>query len=259
MSNPAIIKDPLKATMADLIYNEKAALSNPDFKTRLDQSIDTGPGWCMKVQRKVVQTTFGSIFDKFVVAPSDKQATAIHAAKRALGLHLGFYSNELSHFGGLKPGDLLFKTTGSGGFGHVGMYLDPQHVGENSSTKLGRLPHRGALGYRTLEEFGHFDVVVRLTLGFPISQPDPTPAPPSPKLVIITTNPDKSQTRTLIQSSTLTNGQFTAKAGELHSALLHLNSPDEVVSVRATLQALGIKPYDEKNFLKEQGRYELYI
>lgn len=71
-------------------------------------------------------------------------------------------------FVGSKPeeGDFLIKMTGSGGFGHIGCYVgDVPGVGcdlvaENSSTKIGRVS--GAKGYRTLAQFGAYQIIGRL-------------------------------------------------------------------------------------------------
>lgn len=63
-------------------------------------------------------------------------------------------------------GDLLIKMTGSGGFGHIGTYVGNvpnvgcDMVAENSSTRIGRVS--GAKGYRTLAQFGDYQVIGRL-------------------------------------------------------------------------------------------------
>ena len=67
--------------------------------------------------------------------------------------------------GAIEPGDILFKryvAKNSRGiyYGHVGIYTGNNLVWENSSTTKGRLS--GAKGYRTLEQYGTFDVVGRL-------------------------------------------------------------------------------------------------
>lgn len=62
----------------------------------------------------------------------------------------------------------LVKMVGSGGAGHIGVYvghvpgLGDDLVAENSSTSIGRVS--GAKGYRTLEQFGHYDLLGRLPL-----------------------------------------------------------------------------------------------
>ncbi len=65
----------------------------------------------------------------------------------------------------LQVGDFLVKMTGSGGYGHIGSYVDrvPGHsqgglMAENSSTSVGRVS--GGKGYRTLEQFGTRGVLV---------------------------------------------------------------------------------------------------
>lgn len=70
--------------------------------------------------------------------------------------------------GAPQEGDHLVKMVGSGGAGHIGVYvghvpgLGDGLVAENSSTALGRVS--GAKGYRTLDQFGHYDLLGRLPL-----------------------------------------------------------------------------------------------
>lgn len=70
--------------------------------------------------------------------------------------------------GAPQEGDYLVKLVGSGGAGHIGVYvghvpgLGDGLVAENSSTSIGRVS--GAKGYRTLDQFGHYDVLGRLPL-----------------------------------------------------------------------------------------------
>lgn len=61
---------------------------------------------------------------------------------------------------GSVPGDLLFKLNGSGGDGHVGIRIEGNRVAENSSVHWNGTDARGT---RSMKEFGHFDVIVRLT------------------------------------------------------------------------------------------------
>lgn len=73
-----------------------------------------------------------------------------------------------THSGPPQEGDYLVKMVGSGGAGHIGVYagqvpgLGDGLVAENSSTLLGRVS--GAKGYRTLDQFGHYDLLGRLPL-----------------------------------------------------------------------------------------------
>jgi hypothetical protein len=60
---------------------------------------------------------------------------------------------------GCIPGDLLYKLDGSGGSGHVAMRIPGNKVVENSSIHWNG---RDARGTRTMKEYGHFDVIVRL-------------------------------------------------------------------------------------------------
>ena len=112
-----------------------------------DDDFERQAGYCQRFVRQVVQSVVGDRYDHVW---SDSAATTARAC-RAAGLAVD---------GEPQPGDLLYKTAGSGGYGHVGIYVGDGRVAENSSTKIGRVS--GAKGYRTLSQFGTVDAIVRL-------------------------------------------------------------------------------------------------
>lgn len=109
-------------------------------------------GLCQKFARLVVQASdAGHAYDAYWRSSAKLTAEAFRAA----GLTL-LPTVEL------EPGDLLYKTEGSGGYGHVGVYLGDGKVAENSTFHWNRSGGRDARGIRTLSQFGAFQYVVRL-------------------------------------------------------------------------------------------------
>lgn len=104
-------------------------------------------GLCQRFARLCVQSVYGHRYDHVLAKPTARLAGL---ALRGAGLGVT---------GKPKFGDLLYKLTGSGDAGHVGI-LTARGVAENSSTRIGRL--HGALGYRSLPDYGPYDVCIRL-------------------------------------------------------------------------------------------------
>lgn len=113
----------------------------------------TRRGLCQGWVRQVVADAMGSEWENIVRAPSAKEA----AFKLLKSGHAHHYNGKPSS---LEPGDLLYKTEGSGGFGHTGVYLGDNEVAENSSYHARH--DSDARGIRTLAQFGAFQVVARL-------------------------------------------------------------------------------------------------
>lgn len=111
----------------------------------------TQPHLCERWVREVCQHVYGNAFDEFWQASARATALAFLDDER--------YVVPLT--AGSLPGDLLFKTTGSGGDGHVSIRVAGNRVAENSSCHW-RDSGQDARGFRTLVDFGHFDVIVRL-------------------------------------------------------------------------------------------------
>ncbi len=120
---------------------------------------------CQQFAREVCEHALGG---KPMGEPNPDSAK--HCALHLLEEGKAFRVSELEKRGGLKPGDLLYKTVGSGGSGHVGIYLGDDKVAENSSVHWNRTkklypddPQKwDARGIRTLKAFGAFQVVARL-------------------------------------------------------------------------------------------------
>lgn len=123
-----------------LIDAATKALTAHNFETR--------PHYCQRWVRQVIESVYGDRFDAF------SADTALHAGLR---WRKSKYNVPLTE--GCTQGDLLYKLTGSGGDGHVGIRIMGNMVAENSSVHWDGSDARGR---RTLKEFGNFDVIVRL-------------------------------------------------------------------------------------------------
>jgi hypothetical protein len=123
-----------------------------------DPTVEQKKGFCSRFVRQVVQKVYGNEYRGLF------GASAIETGHnfRDVGLTVNATASTI------EVGDILFKMTGSGGFGHVGIYVGEEGVAENSSTPIGRV--QGAKGFRTLAQYGHFDLVGRI--------PEETPAEP---------------------------------------------------------------------------------
>lgn len=126
-----------------------------------DRAIEWRSGYCSRAVRQVVAKNHGSKYAYLF------GASAKDSANLFLKYGYGYlWPRDKEKLGGtIQPGDILFKryvAKSSKGeyFGHVGIYTGNNLVWENSSTTKGRLS--GAKGYRTLAQYGAFDVVGRL-------------------------------------------------------------------------------------------------
>lgn len=132
---------------------------------------------CQQWARLVVQASpIGHKYDKWLW-----QETAREAGEELLKLPFGMTRAEA---GKLQPGDVLYKLTGSGNSGHVGVYLGAQQVAENSTVHWNRSGGKDARGIRSLSEFGDYDVVVR----FPLAAS--TPAKPADAIILSVEQPN---------------------------------------------------------------------
>ena len=187
---------------------------------KLSEEVPTEKGCCQKTMRLVQEATYGLAFSEKFRARSAKLA-----APKYIVAKCGFDSRYVERYGGLQPGDLLYKTNGE--FGHVGEYIGQykghEMVAENASTSLGRV--RGALGYRTLEEFGHFDIVARPALLMPkgetASVPASAPAPAKAPAIVPVATPKAA-------SKIVLNGHTLQKT-----------PPESLGGVREVLETLG--------------------
>lgn len=126
-----------------------SAIAEQAVRAVTDPRFEARPGWCQRWARQVVEAVAGQRFAA-MMGPTARESGL--AAQR-----LGWTVP-----GPPRPGDLLYRLGGSGGYGHVGILVQSGKVAENSSTSVGRI--RGAVGYRTLAQFGPYDLIVRLPI-----------------------------------------------------------------------------------------------
>lgn len=134
----------------------------------------TTNGLCQKFARLIVQATeVGHKYDD-----DFQKSSAKEAAEAMLAAHPNFVFRFTPGMV-IQPGDLLYKTVGSGGFGHVGVYLGSNEVAENSTYQWNKSGGKDARGIRTLNEFGAFQVVVRFPIAVQTQSAADTPANPT--------------------------------------------------------------------------------
>jgi hypothetical protein len=104
-------------------------------------------GYCSRFVRQVVESVYNEKYSELF------GASAIQTGKNFIGAAMTTTDK-------VEPGDILVKMTGSGGFGHIGIFVGDDKVAENSSTKFGRI--RGALGFRTMSQWGDWQVTARI-------------------------------------------------------------------------------------------------
>ncbi len=112
---------------------------------------EKGKSMCQKFARQVVEKEFGKKFEAIIHQPDAKAAALAFKED-------GDYVVE----NGSIPGDLLYKIEGSGGHGHVGIRVSGNRVAENSVVHFNASDGKDGRGFRSLEDFGHVDVIVRL-------------------------------------------------------------------------------------------------
>lgn len=145
-------------------------------------NFETDKGFCMRFMRQNDESVEGTKYEALWRGDgSERDATAARAGHRFLKAGLGFLASDLGAHGGLQPGDMPVKTQVApnrwGDFsGHIGaLCMDMKRIAENSSTSIGRV--RGALGFRTLAQWGAFNIVIRL--------PDPSAIIVAPAPVVV--------------------------------------------------------------------------
>jgi hypothetical protein len=113
-----------------------------------DATLPRKQGMCQMFARLLYEGYYGDRFE-FAHLPSARRAG------------MAFFAAGLTvpRDQGSRVGDLLYKLYGSGGFGHVGIRVSGNRVLENSSIHWNGL---SAIGTRSLAQYGHFDLIVRL-------------------------------------------------------------------------------------------------
>lgn len=126
-----------------------------------DSDIESGRGFCSRFVRQVVSKVYGNQYRGLF------GASAIDTGHNFRRVGLDASVTQESQ---LEVGDILFKMTGSGGFGHVGIYVGgSKGLASNSSTPIGRVS--GAKGYRTLGQWGAWQLVGRIPGETPAADP----------------------------------------------------------------------------------------
>lgn len=142
-------------------------LANAAIGALTRDGFESEKGYCQRFVRQVIQSSLGSKYDVYFKASAKETGLAF------LKAWIGFPATELAKHGGLQEGDVLYKTEGSGGFGHVGIYTS-KGVAENSSYHAKN--DNDARGLRSLKQFGVFQVVVRLEDPHAPTEKVPAPA-----------------------------------------------------------------------------------
>jgi hypothetical protein len=105
-------------------------------------------GCCQMFVRQCLQAVYGSKYDDYCCDSAKHSAEAWKKGGIGFPFMVGVP---------LQQGDILYKESGSGGFGHVGIYvgrINDSEIGlvaENSSTSEGRITE--AKGYRPIDHF----------------------------------------------------------------------------------------------------------
>lgn len=115
-----------------------------------DRSYPLEKLWCQRFVKLIVRKFAGGRYDAYHKASAELSRQAWAKSPYAVDPRRGSVI-----------GDILYKAgDAKNPDGHVGVRVPGNRVAENSSTGLGRV--QGAKGYRSLEQFGKVDLIVRL-------------------------------------------------------------------------------------------------
>lgn len=214
---------------------------------------------CQAFVRECVEAAHGGDVSEKIRAGSARLSAQLW---RSLGW--GFSASELSSQGGLQEGDVLYKTEGSGGYGHAGIAVRREgrwQVAENSSTPVGRV--RGALGFRTLSQFGAFQFIGRLPRSITTTGSNDLASTgaasgdtrPKPQLILAVKEGEAIEYFRL-QSAELREGRFYADSAEIRTVL---DGGNERVEARAFLEEIGARLYREGNHLSDPDAPRVYL
>lgn len=118
-----------------------------------DNSFTRVDGRCQQFVRQVIQSTHGAKYDGYHKATAELSRQAWAKSPYAVAPSRGSV-----------VGDILYKKGTPGQpAGHVGIRVPGNRVAENASVSRGRVS--GAKGYRSLEDFGRVELIVRLPDG----------------------------------------------------------------------------------------------
>jgi hypothetical protein len=196
-------------------------LANAAIAAVLDPSDDfvTQPGWCSKFVRQVVESVYGQQYAKLFQSSAKRTGIAFQQQGD------GFPRFDAAKHGGLQEGDILFKVNTSGEFGHVGI-LTARGVAENSSTGLGRV--HGAKGFRSLAEYGRYDVIGRL--------PAPEIASDRGPRLIVAVPHASGYVYSALRTANLSRNSFYVDGAELASILDAAPERRVILTGRTTLR-----------------------
>jgi hypothetical protein len=215
-----------------------------------DKGYEAAPGYCERFFRQVSESVYGTTYADYYCASA--RETALAFLDGGQQDYSAFVATSSEH---PQLGDVFFKTQGSGNFGHVGIYvgdiagIGADLVAENSSTSIGRI--NGAKGYRTLNQWGHIDVVVRF--------PDPHL---SPRLIIARTGTSGQW----IYSASYTarhdpaTGHFTINEAEL-AGILACDGAGRAVRepIRYALNKLGFMVLSINDLMGDPDDPRMYV
>ena len=127
------------------------------------------PLHCQQWVRECYEVIYGKSYDRYRVGSAKLAGLKWFEDSRLGKLPSGVVVLKTGNIADTQLGDILYRVTGSGGFGHVGIRVLGNRVAENSVAKFGRT--HPAIGFRKLlldpgdppaAEWGPFQYVVRL-------------------------------------------------------------------------------------------------
>lgn len=140
-------KDPSNKTLAANAVKAVTATSGYEKKS----------GWCQKFTRQNIQAVYGNRFNQYFGDSAAETMENFRKSPYAVKVQPGVLG------GGSVVGDILYKgTKTSGKYGHVGIRVAGNKVAENSSSHINEAGDRDARGFRSLQAYGNFELIVRL-------------------------------------------------------------------------------------------------
>lgn len=195
-------------------------------------------GWCQVFVRLCYEHVYGKTYEGF----RRKSANLTGRAFRAGGLAM-----TKAQAGALQAGDILYKCPDNlDHYGHVGIFVGNDRIAENSSTSIGRV--RGALGFRTVSQFGSYDLIVRLP-AVNAKKPDES----KPARLILAVKDGGNLRYVHLKNSILKDGRFGVDVNEVTQEL------GVSVEIRPLLTALGFTIYGEGNHLDDPADRRKYL
>lgn len=138
-----------KLTQAEIAAQHGSKLAAMAVKALTAKGFESTPGYCQRFFRQVRQAVHAHNYDAY------DGATAEQSRKLWLGTPFAVAPEH-----GSVIGDVLYKkATPNQPDGHVGIRIAGNKVAENSTVHSGKF---GGRGVRSLEDFGHYDLIVRI-------------------------------------------------------------------------------------------------